>query len=246
MLIDDDDYHDNDNWWWGWCECFFYFFLYHSDAIQITAISLASIAKNLDLQQLAISRCYSIQPQAFRYAASQFIPHRLLTYTLNKLLDHYHFHSKSVFSKVLEYKQQDRATCSTMLHCNLQTECCSHYHPACNNFSLLQRDERVSTSETKLHNEILLLLGVEMRVIFTPSATYNATCLKNSLISFSLCTKMKSLVKLEVYGLLNTDGVDLLKRELPGININSCLFSTIARPVSYKYDGTIWGIRCER
>jgi hypothetical protein len=57
---------------------------------------------------------------------------------------------------------------------------------------------------------------------------------------------MKSLVKLEVYGLLNTDGVDLLRRELSGININSCLFSTIARPVDYKYDGTIWGVKCER
>ncbi|XP_031558342.1 S-phase kinase-associated protein 2-like [Actinia tenebrosa] len=98
-----------------------------SDAIQITALSLSSIAKNLDLQQLAISRCYSILPQAFH-----------------------------------------------------------------------------------------------------------------------LCTQMKSLEKLEVYGILNTDGVDLLKKELPGIKINSCLFSTIARPVSYKYDGTIWGITCEK
>ncbi|EDO45115.1 predicted protein, partial [Nematostella vectensis] len=64
--------------------------------------------------------------------------------------------------------------------------------------------------------------------------------------AFSLCVELKSLAKLDVYGLLNGDGVEILKRQLPDTFINSCLFSTIARPVDSKYRGTIWGIRCQR
>ncbi|KAK3727881.1 hypothetical protein QZH41_010610, partial [Actinostola sp. cb2023] len=64
--------------------------------------------------------------------------------------------------------------------------------------------------------------------------------------AFRVWANMKSLIKLDIYGLLSADGVTLLKTELPNIKLNSSLFSTIARPVGYKYHGTIWGVRCDK
>lgn len=61
----------------------------------------------------------------------------------------------------------------------------------------------------------------------------------------SLCSQSKSLKSLEIFGFLNTEGIDVLKKELPRININKSLFSSIARPVGSLYFGRIWDIQCK-
>lgn len=61
----------------------------------------------------------------------------------------------------------------------------------------------------------------------------------------SLCSQSKSLKSLEIFGFLNTEGIEVLKKELPRININKSLFSSIARPVGSLYFGRIWGIQCK-
>nr|XP_058943189.1 S-phase kinase-associated protein 2-like [Pocillopora verrucosa] len=64
-------------------------------------------------------------------------------------------------------------------------------------------------------------------------------------VSFSLFTKIKSLKTLQLFGLLNTEGVELLKADLPNVNVNKSFFSTIARPVGSVYLGMIWGVQCK-
>ena len=61
----------------------------------------------------------------------------------------------------------------------------------------------------------------------------------------SLCSQSKSLKSLEIFGFLNTEGIEVLKKELPRININKSLFSSIARPVGSLYFGRIWDIQCK-
>ncbi|CAH3191366.1 unnamed protein product [Porites evermanni] len=63
--------------------------------------------------------------------------------------------------------------------------------------------------------------------------------------AFSLCSQSKSLKSLEIFGFLNTEGIEVLKKELPRININKSLFSSIARPVGSLYFGRIWDIQCK-
>ncbi|RMX58774.1 hypothetical protein pdam_00010793 [Pocillopora damicornis] len=60
-----------------------------------------------------------------------------------------------------------------------------------------------------------------------------------------LFTKIKSLKTLQLFGLLNTEGVELLKADLPNVNVNKSFFSTIARPVGSVYLGMIWGVQCK-
>ena len=56
---------------------------------------------------------------------------------------------------------------------------------------------------------------------------------------------MSSLMELNVFGLLNAEGLEALKKELSGIAVNDCVFSKIARPVDTRfYRGTIWGLQC--
>lgn len=61
----------------------------------------------------------------------------------------------------------------------------------------------------------------------------------------SLCSQSKSLKSLEIFGFLNTEGIEVLKKELPRINVNKSLFSSIARPVGSLYFGRIWDIQCK-
>ena len=65
------------------------------------------------------------------------------------------------------------------------------------------------------------------------------------ILLFSLFTKIKSLKTLQLFGLLNTEGVELLKADLPNVNVNKSFFSTIARPVGSVYLGMIWGVQCK-
>ena len=51
---------------------------------------------------------------------------------------------------------------------------------------------------------------------------------------------MKFLTKFNVFGLLNADGIKVLKVDLPDIAINSSMFSSIARPTATYYQGKIW------
>lgn len=51
---------------------------------------------------------------------------------------------------------------------------------------------------------------------------------------------MKFLTKFNVFGLLNADGIKVLKVDLPDIAINSSMFSSIARPTTTYYQGKIW------
>ncbi|XP_022782115.1 S-phase kinase-associated protein 2-like [Stylophora pistillata] len=64
-------------------------------------------------------------------------------------------------------------------------------------------------------------------------------------VSFSLFTKLKSLKTLQLFGLLNTEGVEVLKADLPNVNVNKSFFSCIARPVGSRYSGKIWEVLCK-
>jgi len=63
--------------------------------------------------------------------------------------------------------------------------------------------------------------------------------------AFSSCVQKKSLKSLEIFGFLNTEGIEILKKELPNIAINKSIFSTIARPVGSMYFGKIWDVQCK-
>ena len=56
---------------------------------------------------------------------------------------------------------------------------------------------------------------------------------------------MKSLKTLQIFGLLNAEGIEVLTAEIPNINVNKSYFSMIARPVGSVYYGTIWGVQCK-
>ena len=56
---------------------------------------------------------------------------------------------------------------------------------------------------------------------------------------------MKSLKTLQIFGLLNTEGIEVLGAEIPNIGVNKSFFSMIARPVGSVYGGTIWGVQCK-
>lgn len=62
---------------------------------------------------------------------------------------------------------------------------------------------------------------------------------------FSSFSQMKSLKTLQIFGLLNTEGIEVLRAEIPNINVNKSFFSMIARPVGSEYYGKIWGIQCK-
>ena len=68
---------------------------------------------------------------------------------------------------------------------------------------------------------------------------------KSFVLFNSLCSQSKSLKYLEIFGFLNTEGIEVLKKELPRININKSLFSSIARPVESLYFGRIWDVQCK-
>ncbi|XP_074612509.1 S-phase kinase-associated protein 2-like [Acropora palmata] len=63
--------------------------------------------------------------------------------------------------------------------------------------------------------------------------------------AFSSFSQSKSLKSLEIYGFLNSEGLEILKEELPDIAINQTIYSSIARPVGSKYSGKIWGVLCK-
>ena len=63
--------------------------------------------------------------------------------------------------------------------------------------------------------------------------------------AFSSFSQSKSLKRLEIYGFLNSEGLEILKEELPDIAINQTIYSSIARPVGSKYSGKIWGVQCK-
>jgi len=56
---------------------------------------------------------------------------------------------------------------------------------------------------------------------------------------------MKSLKTLQIFGLLNAEGIEVLRAEIPNITVNKSFFSMIARPVGSVYHGTIWGVQCK-
>jgi len=56
---------------------------------------------------------------------------------------------------------------------------------------------------------------------------------------------MKSLKTLQIFGLLNAEGIEVLRAEIPNINVNKSFFSTIARPVGSVYYGKIWDVQCK-
>lgn len=62
---------------------------------------------------------------------------------------------------------------------------------------------------------------------------------------FSSFSQMKSLKTLQIFGLLNTEGIEVLRAEIPNITVNKSFFSMIARPVGSVYYGTIWGVQCK-
>ncbi|KAJ7386610.1 F-box protein of unknown function [Desmophyllum pertusum] len=63
--------------------------------------------------------------------------------------------------------------------------------------------------------------------------------------AFSSLKQMKSLKTLQIFGLLNTEGIDLLREETPSITINKFFFTSIARPVGSRFLGTIWRVQCK-
>jgi len=64
-------------------------------------------------------------------------------------------------------------------------------------------------------------------------------------MAFSSFSQMKSLKTLQIFGLLNTEGIEVLRAEIPNITVNKSFFSMIARPVGSVYYGTIWGVQCK-
>lgn len=63
--------------------------------------------------------------------------------------------------------------------------------------------------------------------------------------AFSSFSQSKSIKSLEIYGFLNSEGLEILKKELPNIVINQTIYSSIARPVGSKYSGKIWEVQCK-
>jgi len=64
-------------------------------------------------------------------------------------------------------------------------------------------------------------------------------------MTFSSFSQMKSLKTLQIFGLLNAEGIEVLRAEIPNINVNKSFFSTIARPVGSVYYGKIWDVQCK-
>ncbi|XP_068675768.1 S-phase kinase-associated protein 2-like [Montipora foliosa] len=63
--------------------------------------------------------------------------------------------------------------------------------------------------------------------------------------AFSSCSQRKSLKSLEIYGFLNSEGIEVLNKELPHIAVNKSLYSSVARPVGTMYFGKIWEVQCK-
>lgn len=63
--------------------------------------------------------------------------------------------------------------------------------------------------------------------------------------AFSSFSQSKSIKSLEIYGFLNSEGLEILKKELPNIVINQTIYSSIARPVGSKYSEKIWEVQCK-
>ena len=61
---------------------------------------------------------------------------------------------------------------------------------------------------------------------------------------FRLFSSLKTLQTLQIFGFLSNAGISVLKKSLPGVDINSSMFSTIARATGTQYKKTIWGMRC--
>lgn len=59
----------------------------------------------------------------------------------------------------------------------------------------------------------------------------------------SALRSMKSLLYLDVYGILNEKDLATLKESLPNIKINKYLFSSVARPTVGIRRTSIWGFR---
>ena len=54
---------------------------------------------------------------------------------------------------------------------------------------------------------------------------------------------MKKLQNLNIYGMLQDHSLDFIKKKLPQLSINECLFSTIARPATGNRRNLLWEIK---
>ena len=82
----------------------------------------------------------------------------------------------------------------------------------------------------------------KIHVIILFNSITDTSCLN---IIFSSCSQRKSLKCLEIFGFLNSEGIDILKKELPDTTINKSFYSSIARPVGSMYLGKIWDVQCK-
>ena len=54
---------------------------------------------------------------------------------------------------------------------------------------------------------------------------------------------MKKLQNLNIYGMLQDHSLEFIKKRLPQLSINECLFSTIARPATGNRRNLLWEIK---
>ena len=54
---------------------------------------------------------------------------------------------------------------------------------------------------------------------------------------------MKKLQYLNIYGMLPDHSLDVIKKKLPHLSINECLFSTIARPATGNRRNVLWDVK---